>query len=123
PHVVRIILAPFEPRLLAIDPQLQPVLATHRYLARPQHAAGPALEAQQDIDVVVEFPAGHEAREVGTHRLRLEPRDEAGEVVGMGADVADGPAGAGARRVGAPGGLLVVSFGLHRPPGPRRPDL
>ena len=47
---------------------------------------------------------------------RLEAGDEAQKVVGVGADVADGTAGAGALGVGAPGGLLVARVGGERQP-------
>ena len=65
------------------------------------------------MGIVIDPPPRHEALQVGAERLQLQPADKAGQVIGMGADVADAAAGAGARRVGAP-------FGLFRPGGLQR---
>src|SRR4029077_12322458 len=93
-------------------PKPQPVLVAGRHLARPQRAARAALEAQQDLRVVVEPAARDKARQVGTHRVEREPRDEAGEMVGVRADVAQRAARSRLRRIGAPGRLLLA----RRPP-------
>ena len=51
--------------------------------------------------------------------LELQPGDEAREVEGVGADVADAAAGAGARRIGPPLGLLLARW--PRPASPASP--
>ncbi len=79
------------------------------------------------MGVVVQLPAVDEAAEVGAQRFDVQPGDETGQVVGVGADVADAAAGPGLCRVGAPGGLFLAggSRGLQSaspariPPGRR----
>ncbi len=109
PEVVRILLGPLQAALRAVDAQYEAVLVAGRHLARPEHAARAALVAQHDVDVVVELAALDEGRQLGRDRLRLGSGDEAGEVVGVRADVADRAARTGARRIGAPLGLLLAA--------------
>ena len=106
PELVRVLLKPFEPALLAIDAQLQSVLVAGRDLARPEHALGPALEAQHHVVVVVEPAAGHEAGKVGGDLRHRQPGDEGEKVEGVRADIAERAAGAGLFRIDPPFRLL-----------------
>src|SRR5207344_1296077 len=108
-EIVRIGLRPLDPALRAIDPELQPVLVAGRHLARPDHALGAALEAQQYVGVIVEQAPLHEGIEIGSERIELETADEAGEIVGMRADVAGRAANARLLRVYAPRRLLLAA--------------
>ena len=91
-----------------IDADPQVVLVPDGDLRREQHAADAALEAQQQVAVVVEAPALHERRQVGADVGRswrpviVAARFSACEPMSPIA-----PADAGARRVGAPVRLLV----------------
>ena len=98
------------PAFSPIDADAQAVLvpgATWLHQSMPLRAGG---EAQHHVGVVVEPPARHEGVQVGGQVGDLVAGDEVGEVVGMGADVADRAGGAGARRIGAPLGLLVAGL-------------
>src|SRR5690606_5751238 len=99
PQMVGLLLLPLQPALLAIDAKAQAVLVARRNLACPQHAARTAPEAHHHLDIVVETPAFHERGELGGQFLKLETRDETGEIVGMGADIADTAAGPRALRI------------------------
>ncbi len=103
------LLVPFEPALGAVDPDLDVVLVADRHLARPEHALGAALVAQQDVDVVIDLAAFDEGVDIGEHGIQLEAGDEGREIVGMGPDIADGAA-ARLFRIGAPGGLLLAGL-------------
>src|SRR5438128_1437683 len=83
-----------EAALAAVDAQAQVVLVAGRDLARPERAARAAGEAQQDLDVVVESPAGDEGAQLGAQLADLEAGDVAGELERVRADVADAAAGA-----------------------------
>ena len=74
PEIVRILLPPFEAALGAVDAELQAVLVAGRDLARPEHALGAALEAQQDMDVVVERRPLTKVREIGARARRASGR-------------------------------------------------
>src|SRR5207302_7761691 len=60
--------------------------------------------------VVVQLPAGLERPEQARHLLGDEAGDEAAEVVGVRADVAEAAGGAGALGVGAPARLLLAAL-------------
>ena len=92
-ELVRVLLAPGEGSLLTMDADGKAVLVARRDLACPECAAGGA-EAQQQLRIVVEPAAGDEVREVGSELGAFMPGDEFGEVEGVGADVAERPAGA-----------------------------
>ena len=106
---VGLLLAPVQRAGAAEDAQAQVVLATHGDLRGHEHAARPALEAQQQAGVVVELASRHEGAEVGAQALELQTGDGGDQVLGMRADVAQCAGRATAGRVGAPAGLLVVA--------------
>ena len=56
--------------------------------------------------VVVEPAAGHEGRQLAGEAFQSEAGNEAGQIVGVGADVADRAAGTGPVGIDAPAGLL-----------------
>src|SRR3546814_1236421 len=91
-----------------MDAEPQAILVARRDLARLEHPARPAFEAQQRGDIVVEAPARHMRREFGAERFDRQPRDMFGELKGVGSDVAEAAAEARARGIGAPFGLLVA---------------
>ena len=91
-----------------VDAEAKPVLVARRDLARPQGAARPIGVAQHDLDVVVELAPGPERGEIGGELSKIEAGHVVGEIVGVGADVAERPAGARALRIDAPFGLLVA---------------
>src|SRR5690349_20168016 len=101
------LLLPLQARFLAVYAQSQAVLVAWRDLAAPQHAARAVVEAQQDVNVVVESATRHEPAQVCRQLARLEPGDEAREVVRVCADVAEAAARAGARGIDPPRGLLL----------------
>src|SRR5690606_12938693 len=92
PKLVRILLVPGKPGLLAKYANFEVVLIARRDLARPEHAASAAPIAEQHLTVVVERAPVHEGRKLRAHGLELEPRDERREVLGVRADVAHAPA-------------------------------
>src|SRR6187200_3647989 len=100
---------PLDAAAAAIDAQAQVVLVARRDLARPERTARAAGEAQHHLDVVVEAAARDEGAQLGAQLADRLPGDVAGELEGMGADVADAAARARARRVGAPVGLLLAA--------------
>ena len=124
-HIRRFLL-PLEPAFVAVDRRRA---ARSRCRARPGRPtacrARRPRSAAASVAVVVDPAAGDEGGQIGAEGLRLQPRDEAREIVGMRADVAD-RAAARLRRVGAPRGLLrpaassrVVSQSCGwLPPGP-----
>ncbi len=125
PQLVRVLLAEGQPGLAAVDAHAQRVLVARCDLARPQHALRTFGVAQQHMGVVVQPPARHEGVEVGADLGQIEADDEPRQVLGMRADVAQRPAGAGLRRIDAPSRLLLTRrlqigaepvlrvFGLH----------
>src|SRR3546814_18734683 len=84
-----------------MDAEPQAILVARRDLARLEHPARPAFEAQQRGDIVVEAPARHMRREFGAARFDRQPRDLFGELKGVGSDVAEAAAAARARGDGA----------------------
>ena len=60
------------------------------------------------MGVVVEPPSGHEGRQIRRDGVELEAGDEEREIVGVDADVGEAGGCAGARRIGAPLGLLLA---------------
>jgi hypothetical protein len=101
-------LRPFDPALVAENAELQAVDRTGGDLTGPEHAFGAAVEAQHGVDVVVDLSAGDEGFEIGGKGFSFEASDELGELEGVGGDVAERAAGAGARGIAAPVGLLVA---------------
>ena len=69
-----------------------------------------ALEAQQDIAVVVELTAVDEGGDVGGEFGDVQAGDVFGEVFGVGADVTDAAGGAAFGRIRAPRGLFLTAF-------------
>jgi len=69
---------------------------------------GAALEAQHDMHIVVELAPLHEARQVGAQRIQLQPADEAGDIVGVRADIAEAAAGTGPLGIVAPDCLFLA---------------
>src|SRR3546814_4930836 len=67
-----------------MDAEPQAILVARRDLARLEHPARPAFEAQQRGDIVVEAPARHMRREFGAERFDRQPRDMFGELKGVG---------------------------------------
>src|SRR5207244_1473300 len=94
PQLVGVLLAPLQAGLVAVHAQPQAGLVPGRHLTRPQHAACAALVAQQDVGVVIEPATLDEAAQVGRQLAGVQSRDEAGEMVGVGADVAAADAAA-----------------------------
>ena len=112
-------LIPGDMALLAIDPQPETDRLAGRDHACPQRAARPALEAQHDRRVVLEFAERHEGLDVGGELLDLESGDEADEMIGMRADIGDDAARPCVLGIGAPGLLDALLFERHRQPAER----
>ena len=74
---------PFQPLLLAVNPDGQIVLFADGDLAGVQNAPGAVVEAKQDVAVVVELPAFDENAQVRTDFLDFQPGDILGEVLGV----------------------------------------
>ena len=86
-----------------------------RDLRRRHRAQGAVLIADDRRAVVVELAAGLEGLEVAGNLVGEQAGDEAAEVVGVGADVAEAAGRPGALRVGAPAGLLLAFLLQPRP--------
>mmetsp|Transcript_27183 Transcript_27183/g.49615 ORF Transcript_27183/g.49615 Transcript_27183/m.49615 type:complete len:295 (-) Transcript_27183:156-1040(-) len=106
PQIVWILLRPFQPAGLAIDPNAQRVFIARRHLRTPQHPLGSAVKAQHYMPVVVHRTARHKGIQIGGKAFDLKPGDEPGEVMGMGANVTGGPSGPRPRRISTPFGLF-----------------
>ena len=68
----------------------------------------PPLKRSRTLALSSSLPPRHEGGEVGQDAVQLQPADEAGEIVGMGADIADAPPAPAALGIGAPCRLLVA---------------
>ena len=69
------LLVPVEAALVAVDAErAAPFSLPGATWLGPEHAAGAAREAQQDVAVVVEPPAGDEGGEIGREQLRARAR-------------------------------------------------
>ncbi len=65
------------------------------------------------MGIAVENPPRHKGGQIGGQAPQPQPGDEARQMAGMGADIADRSAAAILRRIGAPGGLSIAR-GLDR---------
>ncbi len=101
-------LLPFDPGLGAVNADVEHVFIADADLRGMENAFGAAFVAHEHVAVVVEFAAFDEGGEIGAEGVDLESGDVAGEIFGMGADVAHTTGGAAAFRIGAPGGLFVI---------------
>ena len=101
--------APVSPTRRSRSPFLLPIAT---WLAHS--AAHASVVAQQQMRVVVEPAAGHERRELGAQARRCSAGDEAGQLIGMRADIAQRSARAGARGIGLPLGATVARGFLRR---------
>jgi hypothetical protein len=99
---------PLQATEFSVHADVQIVLFTHRDLRAVQDALGTALEAEQHVAVVIELAAFDEGGQVGGQFADLQAGDVLGEVLCMGADVADAAGRTAALGVGAPGGLLLA---------------
>ena len=106
PQIVRVRLNPFDAAFGTVNADLQAVLISRRHLTAPEHALGAAFEAQQHMAVVVKPAAFDEGIEIGGKAFERQPGDEAGEIIGMRADITGRTTGTGLGRVGAPDRLF-----------------
>ena len=107
-EVVRLLLAPDQPGMLAVDPQRQAVFLAGRDLAGLVEPPGAAREAHEDGRVVLHGAAGHERRQFGEDGLDLEAGHVADQVVDVRPDVAHRRRRPGLRRILPPRRLLVA---------------
>src|SRR3546814_5829990 len=80
-----------------MDAEAQAIFVARGDLARLQHPARPAFEAQQRGDIIIEAAARNMRRQFGAERFDREPRNMFGELKGVRPDVADAAAEPGAR--------------------------
>ena len=106
-HDVRLFLPPAERPLRAIDLDEQVILPPVRDLAGGHCSQGPSLEADHGVAVVVESAAGLEHLQVRRDPIGQQPGHIAGQVVGVGGDVAEAASTSRLGRIGPPGGLLL----------------
>ena len=106
--IVGIFLRPIEAAFFAVNAEAEIVFVADGDLAGPQHALHALVVAQQHLHVVVEAAAGNDDADVGGDLLGVKLADEAGDVVGVRADVAERAGGAALRGVGAPRGLFLA---------------
>ena len=97
---------PLEAALGAVDFDPEIVFTAVRDLRRRHSTEAAAGVADDGGAVVVELTASLEGLQVTANLIRYEARDEAAEIVGVGADVAKAAGGAGLFRIGAPEGLF-----------------
>src|SRR6266852_27012 len=98
---------PFQSALGAVylDPQV--VLASVRNLRGGDGAEGALLIANGGDAIVIQRPPSLEGLEQAGNLVGQQASDEAAEVVGVRADVAEAAGRPGALRVGAPAGLFL----------------
>ena len=113
PQSVGILLVPFQAALRPVNTQHDVVLVTDGDLGRPEDPSRAVRVSQQDAGIVVEPATGSEGREIGQQGRRLDARHKGGEIVGVGADIADAAARARAGGIGAPG-RTGVPLGFQR---------
>src|ERR1700694_4322673 len=100
---------PLEPGLVAINADRKVILFTAGYLRTDHRAFRAALQPQQKVGVILQTPTRHKAAEIGAQRANRKTSNELQQILRVGADVPQAAARAGARRIGAPGGLLVTA--------------
>ena len=85
---------PFEAAFFAVDADVEIVFLADGDLRGVQDAFGAVVETEQHVAVVVELAAFDEGGDVGGEFVDLQAGDVFGEILGVGADVADAARGA-----------------------------
>src|SRR4029077_213420 len=83
PQAVRVLLPPFQAALFSEDTQAQIVLVAGRDLAGPEQTPGAFGEAQHDLYVVVQAPAGHKSGKFSGQLPAIQSGDKTGEIVSV----------------------------------------
>src|SRR3546814_16787854 len=91
-----------------MDAEAQAIFVARVNLARLQHPARPAFEAQQRRHIVVEAAARNMRRQFGAERFDRKPRDMFAKQEGVRPDVAAAGDVPGARALGAPFALSIA---------------
>jgi hypothetical protein len=100
---------PFEAGARPVNLEAQIVEVADRDLARRENAARAAVEAHQDMGVVVEPAPGHEGRQIRRYCVDFEAGHKERKVMGMDADIGEAGRGARALRIGSPLRLLMAA--------------
>ncbi len=92
PQFLGMLLIPAQAGLVAVDPQPQRIVLAGRDLAGPQRTLRAAVEAQHDLNIIVEAPARYEVRQLRGHTVSAQARHELDQVIGVGTDVTEAAA-------------------------------
>ncbi len=118
-EVVRILVLPFQAALVAKHPDAQAVVVPGGGHARPQPGGHSPGQLHLHGGVVEDAAAGHQGVQPAGQSVRVQSRDVAQQVVGVGPEVPHNAREPGNPRIGAPPCLLVALQFERRgcPPG------
>ena len=90
-QIIHVRLRPFQTRLLTKDAESKIVFATDGHLACPQYPLGAIPETHENVNVIIDAPAGNKSMHVCGDRFASQTGSEADEVVSVAADITERP--------------------------------